>query len=279
MARLYRYADSNDKSGYFIIGDNGNATFQVKPIAKRLLDRLEYHPPTKTERQGPQIPSKLHWLLFDTGWVFTGDSESGTPESHDVPDQPEAAESLTDEMVEKIRRFAEDRGGDDAQELIDRLDLNITEEQERLATLAKEKRPDFEAYVQGSMRSFLTITEEESIESIDVSVSDFSDENPTKTSLVVTVEAAEPNANFVHVIASGDKSGVSVQSATDAAQTWKERGRIDRHRGHLFSIFSFISEDENVNLNFDDKEIRGEVSYTTEFESDIAIEMVDMTDI
>lgn len=269
MARLYRYADSNDKSGYFIIGDNGNATFQVKPIAKRLLDRLEYHPPIKTERQGPQIPSKLHWLLFDTGWVFTGDSESGTPESHDVPDQPEAAESLTDEMVEKIRRFAEDRGGDDAQELANRLDLNITEEQERLATLAREKQSHLEAYASGYMRSCLTITDEESIDAIDVTVLDLSD-NPDVGSLNFTIESSE-EANFRHTITSSVKNQISVVSATDAPQTWKEQGRMNRHRGHLLALFDIISEDEKNSFNFDEKEMNGEVTYSTSFEEGIVL--------
>jgi hypothetical protein len=125
MARLYRYSDSSEKSGYYIIGDSGNATFQVEPVAQRLFKELGYCPPVKTEQQGPRVPSKLQWLLFDIGWIFTGETDAGSLEHSEVSPQLESAEALTDEMINEIRQFVEERGGSGVQELAARLDLDI----------------------------------------------------------------------------------------------------------------------------------------------------------
>jgi hypothetical protein len=270
MARLYQYADSNDDSGYFVIGDSGNATFQVKPIAKRLLDKLEYDPPIKTEQQGPRVPSELHWLLFDIGWMFTGDNEAGEFETEEVPDQLDVDNSLTEEMVNDIRQFAENRKGEGIQELVERLDLQDVE-QEQLATLSDDKHKPLEQYILGYMQSVLQNTEEESIEGIDVTVLDLSDDQTERGSLNLIVDAAGTERNYRHSIISSIEDGISIVSATEASQTWKERGRMDRHRGHLLASLDSVSAHEDMKLNFDNDEISGEITYITSFDVDISL--------
>lgn len=272
MARLYRYADSNKKSGYYIIGDSGNATFQVEPVAQSLFKELGYHPPVKTEQQGPRVPSKLQWLLFDIGWIFTGETDAGSLEHREVSSQLESAEVLTDEMTNEIRKFVEERRGKDVQELATRLDLDITyERQERLATLDEEKYEPLEEYVWGYMEAVLTQIEEESIEAIDVTVLDLSDRDNPRSSLNVIVQTVKTEPNFRHTITSSVEEGISVVSATGDSQTWGERGRMNRHRGHLFGALEAVSKEPNMDIEFNESEISDDVEYITTFSQGIAL--------
>jgi|GEM_PF-5794396 len=266
MARLYRYVDSNEKSGYFIIGDDGNATFQLTPVAQRLFEELGYNPPTKTEGQGPQVPPKLHWALYDIGWIFTGDGDAGAPASIEDMTGDGVAESLTDEMVAEIQQFIEDRGGNNAEDLAERLDLK---RRDRLCTLDEAKQEALEHYVYGFMEAVLT--EEMEIESIDVTYLDLGDD-PALSSLNIHVEPARDDPTFRHSIFANEESGIgSIVSATEAPQSWEERGNLDRQRGHLFDAVATASDDPNMDLDFTDDEVRGDVTYKTSFEESITM--------
>lgn len=285
MARLYQYANSNEKSGYFLIGDNGNATFQVTTKAQSLLKKLDYSsPPVKTEQQGPQVPSKLHWLLFDIGWVHTGEEDAGKNKHEQATAQLEAAETLTDKQIDKIRQFVKEHRGDEAQELANKLDINtVSKTQDRLATLNKQKYEPLEEYVWGLMSTVLRRVEEESIEAMDVTVLDLSDyehtNNSPRSSLNVTVLAPGTEPNYRHSIISSVEDGIAVVSATDAPQTWEEQGRMNRHQGHLLGALGAISEDSKMDFEFDESEIDtrqpgdhiSAIEYYISFERDIVI--------
>lgn len=272
MARLYRYVDSNEKSGYFIIGDDGNATFQLTPIAQRLFEELGYNPPTKTESQGPQVPPKLHWALYDIGWIYTGDGDAGIPASMEDMTGDGVTEPLTDEMVAEIQQFIENRGGNNTEDLAERLDLQKRESRaDRLCTLDETKQRDLEQYVYGFIEAALTNLEEMEIAVVDVTYLDLGD-NPSLSSLNVHVEPAGDEPTFRHSIFANEESGiVSVVSATEAPQSWKERGKLDRQRGHLFDAVATASDDPNMDLDFTDDEVRGDVTYKTSFEMSITM--------
>lgn len=272
MARLYRYVDSNEKSGYFIIGDDGNATFQLTPIAQRLFEELGYTPPTKTEGQGPQVPPKLHWALYDIGWIYTGDGDAGAPASIEDMTGDGVTESLTDEMVAEIQQFIENRGGNNAKDLAERLDLQTRESRvDRLCTLDEAKQEALEGYVYGFIEAALTSAEEMEIAVVDVTFLDLGDD-PALSSLNVKVEPAGDEPTFRHSIFAKEGSGVtSVVSATEAPQSWEERGKMDRQRGHLFDAVATASDDPNIDLEFTEDEVRGDVTYRTSFEESITM--------
>jgi hypothetical protein len=85
MARLYEYADSNDKSGSFLWDglDEGNVTFQVTPLAEQLLNRLGFESGTVNQQRGPRLPNQLQWALYETGLIYAGGSESPSVADYD----------------------------------------------------------------------------------------------------------------------------------------------------------------------------------------------------
>ncbi|MFC7177864.1 hypothetical protein [Halosegnis marinus] len=91
MARLYKYAASSDKSGYYILSgsDEGNATISVTPFGDRLFNRLPYEAGIRNQNRGPRLPSELYWGLFDAGILYTGDEPSSgePPEAWDDLDE------------------------------------------------------------------------------------------------------------------------------------------------------------------------------------------------
>lgn len=265
MARIYRYVDTSEKSGYFIIGDDGNATFQLTEIARRLFDEIGYEPPTKPEGKGPRVPSALHWALYEIGWIYTGDDDAGPINKEERTLREDIDESMTDEMVTKIKRFIKERNRNDVMELAHRLDLET--EKDRLSTLSDQKQSALEDYVYGYMETILTDIEEENIESLDVIYLDLTTD---LGSLNVVVETIEGESNFRHTISADSESGVSgVVSATEASQSWIERGRLDKHRGHLFEAISRVSEDPTIELDFYDDELNEDISYNTSFDTKI----------
>lgn len=272
MARLYRYVDSNEKSGYFIIGDDGNATFQLTPIGQRLFEELGYNPPTKTEGQGPQVPAKLHWALYDIGWIFTGDGDAGVPASIEDLTGDGVTESLTDEMLAEIQQFIENRDGGNAEDLAERLGLQKRESRaDRLCTLDEAKQEDLEQYVYGFIEAALTSVEEMEIAAVDVTYLDLGDD-PALSSLNVKVEPAGEEPTFRHSVFSNEKEGViSAVSATEAPQSWEERGKIDRQRGHLFDAIATASNDPKIDLEFTEDEVRGDVTYEISFNGSISM--------
>lgn len=125
MARLYEYADSNEKTGYFLRGgtSGSNYTMRATDLGKRLFDRLDYEPGIVNRERGPRIPSQLQWAMYDVGLLKTGENEpSGAGFDGDLG--VEDAE-ITVEMMAKIEEFVhfEDPDRTEIRELADILDI------------------------------------------------------------------------------------------------------------------------------------------------------------
>lgn len=129
MSRLYEYADSNDKSGLFLLdGYKGNnTTFQVTTIAERLLLHLDYEPGTLHQERGPRIPDELHWGLFEIGWVYTNESGITPPTNAagEIVVEGEGVE-ITEEIAQDLKLFLQKEDGDDMEELAEILNLDIS---------------------------------------------------------------------------------------------------------------------------------------------------------
>ncbi|MFC7230539.1 hypothetical protein ACFQMM_02565 [Saliphagus sp. GCM10025308] len=126
MARLYQYAASNTKSGYFLYGGSseGNYTMRATDMGKRLFDRLAYDPGIINVERGPRIPSQLQWAMYDVGLLKTGDSEpSGAGIDGDL--DAEDAE-ITEEMIAQLEEFVlgEDSDREEIQKLAEILDID-----------------------------------------------------------------------------------------------------------------------------------------------------------
>jgi hypothetical protein len=105
MARLYKYADSSDESGYFLRGGSadGNYTMGATDLGKQLLDRLGFEPGIVNRKRGPRVGSDLQWAMYEVGLLETGDSDpsgAGVDGEIDV----EKAE-ITDEMMAELEEF------------------------------------------------------------------------------------------------------------------------------------------------------------------------------
>lgn len=105
MALLYEYADSNDKSGYFLRGgsSDGNYTMWATDLGRRLFDRLDYDPGIVKKEHGPRIPSQLQWAMYDAGLFKTGDSKlsgAGIDGKFDAVNT-----EITEEMIAELEEF------------------------------------------------------------------------------------------------------------------------------------------------------------------------------
>ncbi|WP_224268509.1 hypothetical protein [Haloprofundus salinisoli] len=126
MARLYEYAASNTKSGYFLRGgsSDGNYTMRATDLGRRLFDSLDYDPGIVNRERGPRIPSQLQWAMYDVGLLKTGDSEpSGT--GIDGGLDAEDAE-ITEEMIAQLEEFVlgEDSDREEILKLAEILDID-----------------------------------------------------------------------------------------------------------------------------------------------------------
>ena len=108
MARLYRYANSSDSDGYFLLGHSGegNTTIQVSQLAKVLLDELGYQPGVLPDDQGPRLPSSLQWALFEADLIGTGGSDV-VGDAEDFSDEIDPS-TLSEEDIKTIKEFIEE---------------------------------------------------------------------------------------------------------------------------------------------------------------------------
>ena len=67
MANLYRYAVSNEKTGYFLRGlsqSSGYFNLQTVPAANRLFDQLDYEAGRLHQTEGDSVPGELTWRMY-----------------------------------------------------------------------------------------------------------------------------------------------------------------------------------------------------------------------
>lgn len=125
MARLYQYADSNQKTGYFLRGgtSSSNYTMSATKLGERLFNRLDYNPGTVNVERGPRIPSQLQWAMYNAGLLETGENEpsgTGFDGQFDLDDS-----EITEEILIKLEEFvlSERANHTEVDELADILDI------------------------------------------------------------------------------------------------------------------------------------------------------------
>lgn len=127
MARLYEYADSSDKSGYFIRGgtSESNYTMRATDLGKRLFDRLDYKPGIVGRERGPRVPPEVQWAMYDAGLLTTGEnppSGGGFDGEVNIEDV-----EFTENQMEELEAFLHDvnTDKDEIQELANILDVEL----------------------------------------------------------------------------------------------------------------------------------------------------------
>lgn len=79
MANLYEYAESNDKTGYFLKGlsnTSGYYNLQTTPIAEQLFDHMGYTPGRVNYTEGDHVPGELTWRMYQANLLTTENSDS-----------------------------------------------------------------------------------------------------------------------------------------------------------------------------------------------------------
>lgn len=115
MARLYQYADSNQKTGYFLRGgtNGSNYTMSATKLGKQLFDQLDYNPGTVNVERGPRIPSQLQWAMYNVGLLETGENEPSDTSFDGKLDVDDS--EITEEILMKLEEFILSEGTDHAE--------------------------------------------------------------------------------------------------------------------------------------------------------------------
>jgi hypothetical protein len=137
MARLYKYADSSEKSGYFLLGSNygQNTTIQVRPLGNELFEQLDY----EAGRRGPngyrgdRLPKDLVSWLWNTRLLYTESGEDSTDTSLDAvldvdTEEVSFSTETIQQLVELIDENIDDRAVDLHRELIEILDSEVVDQ-------------------------------------------------------------------------------------------------------------------------------------------------------
>jgi hypothetical protein len=104
VARAHRYAESNEKTGYYLYGhtpNRGHSTLQVHSLGDRLLDWLDIE-------DGDRVPQELLYAMLDTGLLYTESTETAQVESNGAATDVGAADlrrELTDDEFQKLLGF------------------------------------------------------------------------------------------------------------------------------------------------------------------------------
>lgn len=103
MPTVYRYAESNSKTGFYLKGwlpDHGNTTLQVHPIADELLSWMEFS-------HGQKLPHEFFTALRKSGLLYT-ESEAGVSSESDTSFQSQPVRNaLTPRQYKRLLGFLE----------------------------------------------------------------------------------------------------------------------------------------------------------------------------
>jgi hypothetical protein len=202
MARLYEYADSNEKSGYFLRGatSNSNYTMRVTDLGQRLFDQLDYHPGIVNRERGPRIPSQLQWVMYDVGLLKTSGSEPSGDGINGVIDVEDA--EITDTLIAKIESFIREEGNDrsEVQKLAELLEIEAyTDETNAIWSLPEPDMAGIEEYLQEYLKGQLN-SDETPHWSVSVNCTRQTFGETDKGVVEVRIEhVAEENEMYIHV--------------------------------------------------------------------------------
>lgn len=255
MARLYEYADTSDKSGYFLRGgsSDGNYTMRATELGRRLFDRLDYEPGIVNEERGPRIPTQLQWAMYDVGLLKTGNSNpSGTGFEGEF--EVENTE-ITEEMMAKLKEFVrnEDSAREEVQNLAEILDIDsgmdtrnsiwaMTGSDAEIASMVLENRFGDEVGLGG---------EESDFDVISVHHSELYKENEETSLFVIFTSEQGGGVNHRHSLYFTAENGFEgILSTSDGKVGWTERARLERHRADIIEAVRVTCE--KLDLYFGD---------------------------
>lgn len=119
VANLYSYADSNDKTGYFLRGRSKNSGYynlQTTPAANQLFSQLDYKAGRLYHTEGDTIPGNLTWRMYQAGLLETENSHSplntlSNDELKETFEKSNEELSLSETDLNTIQSFIESYSG------------------------------------------------------------------------------------------------------------------------------------------------------------------------
>lgn len=267
MSRLYQYANSSSESGLYLLdGFKGNhTTFQVTPIAERLLRHLDYEPGVRNQERGPRIPDELHWGLFEVGWVYTKSSDVTPPtnEAGEIVVEKDGVE-LTKQVADDLKLFFEqtDDVDDEIDELAEILSLDVhinTAErtispstpttQEHIWDIPESRFQDIEEQIKTDVREDRKSEDGASwiINNIEAEISEFDDIE--KGVITIETERTHSRKEYLHIAYFCPVHGFErVVTVADEEINWKKRMDLEQHRQEVISSVITATTEENIHL-------------------------------
>jgi hypothetical protein len=145
MAKLKRYSDSYDKTGYYVHAPISDADhpipLQTPDITERIYDELGYSP-------GDRLPDKLVWSLNDVGLHWTENQEAAGNQDAGIPDLEDGeSPELTDEEVETVMRVLDQQSRSHEEEISELKELlNVESEAEDVTNFDDDTERLIEKY-------------------------------------------------------------------------------------------------------------------------------------
>lgn len=119
IANLYKYADSNEKTGYYLRGrspSSGYFNLQTTPAANRLFEQMSYEAGRVPHTEGESVPGELTWRMYQTGLLETDNSDSpiNNLSKHDLKetfDKSNEESSLSEADLDALQSFIKSYSG------------------------------------------------------------------------------------------------------------------------------------------------------------------------
>lgn len=243
MARLYEYADSNDKSGYFLRGGSSdrNYTMRATELGRRLLDRLDYNPGIINKERGPRIPPQLQWAMYDVGLLTTGENQP-TGAGFDGELNAEETE-ITETQMEKLEAFVLDESADrqEIQELADILNIEPKEPSRTpIWELDESALKDLESVYEAKLTEEFDADEGEGVNVVVTYESDLSCDDDYLIFGVDVISKEGGLKDHYYQMHYSRERGSAVTAVTRGEVGLEERVVIDRQRSRVLEAMSEI---------------------------------------
>lgn len=269
MARLYEYADSNDKSGYFLRGgtSDSNYTMRATDLGRRLFDRLDYDPGVVNKERGPRVPPQLQWAMYDAGLLETSGSEptgAGIDGKYDAEDI-----EVTEEVIAKIESFIHEEGSDrtEIQELAELLEVEVQAgDSKAIWNLPESDMEVVEEYLQEYLKTRLN-PDEAPRWSISVNCTRQTFEEIQKGVIETRIEhLAEQREKYLHVGYMCPEHGFERISTACASEVgWESRRRLEQHRENIIEAVIDMADEFDYYIG----EPTADIDFLTHEEMDI----------
>jgi hypothetical protein len=264
-----------------------NTTFQVSSSAEKLFHHLEYQPGVRNRNQGPRIPDKLHWGLFEIDWIYT--NESGvTPPTNNEGEIVVTGGSveITKEVAEDLKVFFQESGGDDVEELADILDLNISGELENSSKTVpippehseRENQPIQICDISNARCEKIA---EQVAKHVDIDINPIDDLewkityvsggeiNPDTDHYQIIIKTEQESDNgeqFFHKSMFSPIDGFrKIWTITNVRIDWNQRIKLEQQRGEIIKAIISVAADENLDIG----DSMGDLELTTEYDPSI----------